>query len=77
LELITRYRGTLSGGPNFSTTTGRPGTSPGPPKEYMGRVWSIASTMQNVFPFVGPLVGAAVFIGWFRIEMPKKAAPGA
>jgi len=74
------------------------------PKEYMGRVWSIASTMQNVFPFVGPLVGAAivgwigvggvfilsgaayvvmgiviaVFIGWFKIEMPKKAAaPGA
>lgn len=36
------------------------------PKEYMGRVWSIASTMQNVFPFVGPVVGAAI-VGWVGV----------
>lgn len=36
------------------------------PKELMGRVWSIASTMQNVFPFLGPAVGA-VFMGWVGV----------
>ena len=36
------------------------------PKELVGRVWSIASTMQNVFPFLGPAVGA-VLMGWVGV----------
>ncbi|MCL6450169.1 MAG: MFS transporter [Acetobacteraceae bacterium] len=30
------------------------------PRELMGRVWSIANTLQNVLPFVAPGVGAAL-----------------
>jgi len=38
----------------------------GTPPDLMGRVWSIATTVQNIVPFIAPAVGAAI-VAWVGV----------